>query len=114
MNTRPSVAGADWHLHRLAGIDAIHAADHAVGAAQGHATDAAAAELLLDFAHQVELDSFVLGVDFDGVVNCRQMPLGKLDVERRADDLRDVTDLVACRRHAWRRLRWIDRGHDEY
>ena len=36
---------ADRHADRRAGIDAVHAADHAVGAAQGDAADAAAAEV---------------------------------------------------------------------
>ena len=48
---------ADRHRDRRAGVDAVHAADHAVGAAQGHAAHAAAAELLLHFAGQVELDA---------------------------------------------------------
>ena len=106
--------GTDRHLHRRAGVDAIHASHHAVGASQGHAAYAAAAELLLDFAHQVELDSLVLRADFDGVVNRRQVAFGKLDVEGRTDDLRHVTDFG---RRGSRMLRdgcWIDRGHDGY
>ena len=51
---------ADRHLDRRAGVDALHAADHAVGAAQGHAADAAAAQVLLHFAGQVELDALLL------------------------------------------------------
>ena len=51
----------DRHLDRRAGVEAVHAADHAVGAAQGDAADAAAAEVLLHFAGQVQLDALVLG-----------------------------------------------------
>ena len=68
---------ADRHGHRRAGIDALLAADHAVGAAQGDAADAAAAQVLLHFAGQVDLDALVLGRDLDGVVNRRQVVFGE-------------------------------------
>ena len=51
---------ADGHGHRAAGVDALLAADQAVGAAQGDAADAAAAEVLLHFAGEVDLDALVL------------------------------------------------------
>ena len=66
---------ADGHLHRLAGVDAILAADEAVGAAQGDAADAAAAEVLLHFAGEVDLHALVLGDDLHGVVDRRQADL---------------------------------------
>ena len=44
---------AHRHLDRRAGVEAVHAADHAVGVAQGDAADPAAAEVLLHFAGQV-------------------------------------------------------------
>ena len=72
----------------------FHAADHAVGAAQGDAAHAAAAQVLLHFAGEVDLRAFDVGVDLDGVVDRRQVVLGKLDVERRADDLRDAADVL--------------------
>ena len=43
-------------LTGAAGVDDVHAADEAVGAAQGDAADAAAAEVLLHFAGQVDRD----------------------------------------------------------
>ena len=52
---------ADGHLDRRAGVEAVHAADHAVGVAQGDAADAAAAEVLLHFAGQVHLDALSAG-----------------------------------------------------
>ncbi len=52
---------ADRHLDGRAGVDALHAADHAVGAAQGDAAHAAAAEVLLHLAGEVELDALLLG-----------------------------------------------------
>ena len=46
---------ADGHGDRPAGVDDVHAAGQAVGRAQGHAADAAAAEVLLHLAGQVDL-----------------------------------------------------------
>ena len=48
---------AHRHLDRRAGVEALHAADHAVGVAQGDAADAPAAEVLLHLAGQVHLDA---------------------------------------------------------
>ena len=45
---------ADRHLHRLAGVDDLHAAHQAVGRAEGDAADAVAAQVLLHFAGQVD------------------------------------------------------------
>ena len=45
---------ADGDRHGLAGVDHFHAADQAVGGAQGDAADAIAAEVLLHFAGQVD------------------------------------------------------------
>ena len=52
---------ADGHLHRAARIDAVLAAHQAVGAAQGDAPHAAAAQVLLHFAGEVDLHALVLG-----------------------------------------------------
>ena len=88
---------ADGHLHGIARIEAILAADQAVGAAQCDATHAAAAEVLLHFAREIDLHSLVFGDNFDGVVNRRQTFLGELDIERVANDLRDAADVLRCR-----------------
>ena len=82
---------ADRHAHRAAGVDHRHAADQAVGRAQGHATDAVAAEVLLDLARQVDLDPLDLALDLQGVVDVRQVPFVELGVERRADHLGDAS-----------------------
>ena len=66
---------ADGHRDRRAGVDALLAADHAVGAAQGDAAHAAAAQVLLHLAGQVDLHALVLGLDLDGVVDRRQAGL---------------------------------------
>ena len=54
LKTRPSVALPTGTLTGRAGVDALHAADHAVGAAQGNAADPAAAQVLLHLAGQVQ------------------------------------------------------------
>ena len=95
---------ADRHGERSAGVDAGAAADHAVGAAEGDAAHLAAAEMLLDFPDEVDGYPLRLMVDLDGVVDRRDRVLGELRVERRPDDLGDMTDLAAvllcCRCHA--------------
>ena len=53
---------ADGHGHRAAGVDALLAADQAVGRAQGDAPHAAAAEVLLHLAGEVDLHALVLAL----------------------------------------------------
>jgi len=74
-----------------AGIDGIDAAPQAIGGAQRHRADAAAAQVLLDFAGQIDDQAILLRVDFKGVVDGRKLILGELGVESRADDLRDLS-----------------------
>ena len=50
------------------GVDDVLAADQAVGRAERDAADLAAAEMLLDLAHQMQGDALLLRVDADGVV----------------------------------------------
>ena len=88
-------AFADRHLHRRAGIEAIHAADHAVGAAQGDAAHPPAAEMLLHLAGQIEHNALLLARNLYGVVDRRQLVFGELGVERRADDLRHSAEVLA-------------------
>ena len=57
LNTRPSVSMPTGTRHRAAGVDRVHAADEAVGGAEGDAADAAAAEVLLHLAGQVDVDA---------------------------------------------------------
>ncbi len=87
-------AFAHRHLHRRAGVEAFHAADHAVGAAQGDASHPAAAEMLLHLAGQIERDALLLARDLDGVVDRRQVMFVEFDVERRADDLRHSAEVL--------------------
>ena len=72
---------ADGDLHRLAGVDAILTADEAVGAAERDAADAAAAQVLLHLAGEIDLYAFMIGNDFHGVVDRRQVSFFVFDVE---------------------------------
>ena len=86
---------ADRHGDRAAGVDRVHAANEAVSAAEGDAADAAAAQVLLHLAGEVDLDAPLgLGVDLEGVVDLRQVPLLELHVERGADDLDNRAGLL--------------------
>jgi hypothetical protein len=82
---RPSVSlptGTD----RRAGVEHVIPRLQPVGAAEGDRPHAAAAEVLLHLAGEVHAVAF----DADGVVNARELVLGELGVERRADDLCDL------------------------
>ena len=92
LKTRPSVALPTGT--RTGGrYRAVHAADHAVGAAQGDATHASAAKLGLDLARKADLHAFLFGLDLHGVIDGRHVLFGKIGVERRADDLGDAAGL---------------------
>src|SRR5262249_3179758 len=65
--------------------------------AQSDAADAVAAELLLHLAGQSNGSALVFLFDADGIVDFRQVTLLELGVERRADHLHDLANLVAGR-----------------
>ena len=78
-----------------AGVDDLHAADQAVGRAEGDAADAVAAQVLLHFAGQAGcLTPLYSSSICEGVVDLGQVPFLELGVERRADDLHDLADLL--------------------
>jgi hypothetical protein len=69
---------ADGHGHGAACVEAGHAATQAVGGAEGDGADAAAAEVLLHLADELE-DCADLGVALiDRVVDVRELILGEL------------------------------------
>ena len=96
---------ADGHRHRTAGVDHFHAANHAVGTGQSDAPHAAAAQVLLHFAGEVNFGPLHVGIDRDGVIDLRQMVFGKLHVERGADDLRHLAGVLGGGRFAARLFR---------
>ena len=54
LNTRPSVPLPTGTDSGRAGVEHVHAADHAVGRAEGDAADASAAQVLLHFAGDLD------------------------------------------------------------
>ena len=80
---------ADGHGHGSTGVGDRHAADQAVGRAEGHAADAVAAQVLLHLAGQADGHALEIALDAQGVVDLRQMAGLELGVEGRADDLDD-------------------------
>ena len=88
--------GPDGHRDRLAQVDRLHAALHAVGRLHRDRPHARLAEVLLDLADDVDLRlaRFAFGLDLNGVVDVRQVAVGELDVDDRTDDLNDLADLL--------------------
>jgi hypothetical protein len=71
-----------------------------VGAAESDAANAPAAQVLLHFAGEPQFDALEVRIDFHGVVDRRELMLGKFDIESRADHLRDASRrLVGIRYH---------------
>jgi hypothetical protein len=68
----------------------FEAAAQAVGGAQGHGANSAAAEVGGDFAGQIHGGPVLLGLDLDGVVDFGELVFGELGVEGGADDLGDL------------------------
>ena len=50
--------------------------------------------MLLDFARQIQLESLMFTDHFHGIVDRRQPVFRVLRVERRADDLRDLANIL--------------------
>ena len=82
---------ADGHRNRLACVNAVQAAAKAVGRTKGDGPDAPAAEVLLNFAGQIDDMPVFLVRDFQGVVNLGKLVFGKMGCEGRADDLGDLS-----------------------
>ena len=78
---------SDRNAHRVPGVEHGHAAHEAVGGSQGHATDAVAAQVLLDLTGQFDLHALGFSVDLQGVEDVGQVPFIELGVEGRADHL---------------------------
>ncbi len=85
----------DRHRDGLAQVLGLHSAHHAVGRFHGDRTHAALAQVLLDLADDRDRLGNVeaLARDPDRVVDLRQVPLGELNVDRRAGDLDDFANL---------------------
>ena len=100
---------SDRHGNRLAEVDDLHAALHAVGRLHRDRADAVLAQVLLDLDDDVErlASVFRRRLDVQGVVNRGQVPGLELDVHDRPDDLDDAADLLfgcGCGCHKLERL----------
>ena len=82
-------SAAHGHGNRPALVDGLHAAHHAVGGLHGDAAHAAFAQMLLHLENHVDGAGHGEAVahDFHGLINRRQLPLGKLHVHRRTRNL---------------------------
>ena len=85
---------AHGHADAGAGVHGVHAADEPLGGVHGDAADGVLAQVLRHLHHQVPLP-VVDGLvgDLDGVVDRRQVPVGKLNVDHRAQDLSNLPHL---------------------
>src|SRR5204862_2975533 len=75
-----------------AGILELDAAAEGIGRAERDGADLAAAQMAGDLADQLDRLAVEAEVDFDCVVDVRELVLGELGVERGADDLGDFSD----------------------
>jgi len=84
----------DGNSNRLAGVECFHAADHSLGWFHGHGADASITKVLLHFRSHVQRFRHVVAfaADADGVVDRRQVPGFKLNVQDWANHLDHVSD----------------------
>src|SRR5262249_37075237 len=82
---------ADGNLDGLAGVQHVHAAHQPVRRSECNRTDSIPAQVLLNFAGQVDFHALVITVNLERVIDFRQMPFLKFGVKRRADDLHNLS-----------------------
>src|ERR1700741_2655490 len=89
-------AFTDRHRDWTASVDCFHAAHHTVGRRHRDRSHAAFAEVLLNFGNDVDRSRHIEPVrgDSQRLVDWWQVATLKLDVEHRADNLYDFTDLT--------------------
>ncbi len=92
---------AHRHRDRTAGVDGHHAAHHAVSRRHRNRSHATLTEVLLHFRNHVDRGRDVKPFrDYSQrLVNRRQVPTLKLDVEHGTDDLDDFTDRATVGAH---------------
>ena len=94
---------AHRHGDRSARVDRLHAAHHAFGGLHGHGAHAAFAQVLLHLGDDVDGlgDVEAFADDAHGVVDLRQVMLGKLHVHHRPDDLHHMCRLSVLSLPCW-------------
>ena len=86
-------AFADRNGNRRAGVVHFVAALEAFRERHGDGADPAFAEVLLDFEGQLGRLAADGVIDREGVEECGQVTVGEFDIDDRADDLNDFTDV---------------------
>src|SRR5581483_10268477 len=89
---------SDRNGDRRTEIDRLHAADHSVRRLHRDATNLVLTDVVRDFDDDIDLHFAELTVidDANRVVDRRKVTLLELDVDRRADDLNDFSDVLIC------------------
>ena len=89
----PQRPAADRHRDWSVLVNGLHAAHHAVGGLHGDAAHAALTQVLLHLENHADRVGHgkTIAHHFDGLIDRRQLPLGKLNVHRRARDLNDMS-----------------------
>ncbi len=87
LKMRPSVAVADRHGDRAAGVAHLDAARQAVGRVHGDRADAVVAEVLLHLEHERGVLALAHEVDLERVVDLGQVVGGEGDLDDDALDL---------------------------
>src|SRR6266542_222642 len=85
----PESSLANRHCYRAAGVDGLHASNHAVSRQHGDGANAPFAKVLLDLRYQIYGCGNVKTFRDNSqcLVDWRQLFFGKLDVNYRADNL---------------------------
>ena len=71
-------------------VDHLHAPLHSISRLHGHSTYSVFTKVLLNFSNDVNLGAsaiFFVRLDPERVVNCRQVPTLKLNINNRSNDL---------------------------
>ena len=91
----PQGAVANWNRNRATLIDGFHAAHHAFGCFHGNRANAALAQMLLDFKHNIDWPRHLEAIadHAKGLVNGRHGRLGELHVHCGTGDLNYVSDV---------------------
>ena len=79
----------DRDCDRPFGVDRVDAADQTIGGAHRDTADDIVADLLRHLGDQ----SAAINIDFDGIEQCRQLPLLETDIKDRAGDLYYLADM---------------------
>ena len=91
---QPAEGGLAHRNHdRRAGVHGLDPPPQTIGGGHGNAAHPVVAQVLLHLQHQ---PLAVVGLQFQGVVDLRQLPLRELHIHHGADDLNDPANRALC------------------